>query len=174
MALPILYVKERRYGIRGEASKHSLRRSEVSTDDKTADICCFPCASAQGANPPPPTTQKALTFVSAFCVRVGRGCFRSPQGELWRVATRPCGGLPLAGNRRIRELYFIYGTASAMPFCVAGHSGRLKRRSDAIDLRKQSLFRALLLTDFGGKYRQSLSETKPSRSFIKHPPQCYL
>lgn len=30
-----------------------------------------------------------------------------------------CGGLPLAGNRRIRELYFIYGTASAMPFCVA-------------------------------------------------------
>lgn len=45
---------------------------------------------------------------------------------------------------------------SAMPFCVAGHSGRLKRRSYAIDLRKQSLFRALLLTDFGNAFLTSL------------------
>lgn len=63
---------------------------------------------------------------------------------------------PKGGNGRIRELYFIYGTASAVPFCVAEHSGRLKRRSDAIDLRKQSLFRALLLTDFGNAFLTSL------------------
>lgn len=67
-----------------------------------------------------------------------------------------CGGLPLAGNRRIRELYFIYGIASAVPFCVAKHSGEKKRLSYAIDLRKQSLFRALLLTDFGNAFLTSL------------------
>ncbi len=68
MTLPFLYVKERRYGIRGEASKHSLRRSEVSTDDKTADIRCFPCASAQGANPVASTTKKGELFGSPFFV----------------------------------------------------------------------------------------------------------
>ena len=68
---------------RGGKQSERLRRSEVSTEDKTADTRCFLCASAQGANPPPPTTQKALTFVSAFCV----GC----RGER---CTEPQFGLP--------------------------------------------------------------------------------
>ena len=84
---------------RGSKQSERLRRSEVSTDDKTADTRCFLCASAQGANPPPPTTQKALTFVSAFCVRVGRGVFQEPTGRALARSDKPCGGLPLAGNR---------------------------------------------------------------------------
>ena len=45
------------------------------------------------------TTQKALTFVSAFCVRVGRGVFQEPTGRALARSDKPCGGLPLAGNR---------------------------------------------------------------------------
>ena len=85
---------------RGGKQSARLRRSEVSTDDLTAlGLGCQPCASAQGANPPPPTTQKALTFVSAFCVRVGRGVFQEPTGRALAHSDKPCGGLPLAGNR---------------------------------------------------------------------------
>ena len=49
---------------RGGKQSERLRRSEVSTEDKTADTRCFLCASAQGANPPPPTNQnlKRTTF----------------------------------------------------------------------------------------------------------------
>ena len=49
-------------GIRGEASNQRLRRSEVSTDDKTAATRCFPCASAQGANPVASTSIKGNGF----------------------------------------------------------------------------------------------------------------
>ena len=47
------------YGSRGEARQLCCRRSEVSTDDKTAVIRCFPCASAQGATPVTCSRQKS-------------------------------------------------------------------------------------------------------------------
>ena len=40
------YFLKRQYGIRGEASKLSLRWSAESTDDKTADNRCFPTNEA--------------------------------------------------------------------------------------------------------------------------------
>ena len=43
----------------GEARQLCCRRSEVSTDDKTAVIRCFPCASAQGATPVTCSRQKS-------------------------------------------------------------------------------------------------------------------
>ena len=47
---------------RRDASNQRLRRSEVSTDDKTAVTRCFPCASAQGANPVASTSIKGNGF----------------------------------------------------------------------------------------------------------------
>ena len=117
---------------RGGKQSARLRRSEVSTDDLTAlGLGCQPCASAQGANPPPPTTQKALTFVSAFCIRVGRGRFKSPQGELWRVAASPAEGSRLretAVNTPSHALYLIILSVFVCPFCVGGRGWLLKVR----------------------------------------------
>ena len=53
--------------LRGGKAKIFRRRSEESTDDKTTDTRCFPCASAQGASPVTSTTKKvsdiwSLTF----------------------------------------------------------------------------------------------------------------
>ena len=43
-----------------------MRRSEVSTDDKTADTRCFPCASAQGASPVTSTKNTGTRFLCFF------------------------------------------------------------------------------------------------------------
>ena len=43
-----------------------MRRSEVSTDDKTADNRCFPCASAQGASPVTSTKNTGTQFLCFF------------------------------------------------------------------------------------------------------------
>ena len=56
-------------GIRGEASKPGLRRSEETTDDTTAlELGCRPCVSAQGTNPVASTKKREgfLPF-SFFC-----------------------------------------------------------------------------------------------------------
>lgn len=108
---------------RGGKQSARLRRSEVSTDDLTAlGLGCQPCASAQGANPPPPTTQKALTFVSAFCV-VGRGehC-TEPQFGLPPTA-ESCQGPRLRGmavnTPSHKSPYCLRGTLSGTFLCVA-------------------------------------------------------
>ena len=50
--------------LRGGKAKIFRRRSEESTDDKTTDTRCFPCASAQGASPVTSTTKKVSDILS--------------------------------------------------------------------------------------------------------------
>ncbi len=56
--------------LRGGKAKIFRRRSEESTDDKTTDTRCFPCASAQGASPVTSTTKKSKRYLVAyfFCI----------------------------------------------------------------------------------------------------------
>ncbi len=88
----IFFAKRMRDSRGGKAT--CCRRSEVSTDDKTADTRCFPCASAQGANPSLCATQRTPFGVS-FCV--------AQRENLRNAAIRAefCHRLPLARKGRI-------------------------------------------------------------------------